>query len=562
MRDKNETTKILEEKENQPSRSRSSSLKPCIEESEIQSSKKLQENHIYPKYTKKELYVIVGSLCLVLFLASLDSTIVSTSLPTIANQLNSLSLMPWVITSNMLCATAVQPIFGKMSDVFGSKEVILFSILVFESSSLLSGLTNSMNMLIFSRGLTGIGRAGISVMAQIVISEIIPIDERGKYTGLFSMTFGVASIIGPLIGGIFTDKVSWRWCFFINIPLGIIASIGIIFLVKTPKATGDFKEKMKRIDFIGIILIVFGLIATLLGLNWGSSNYGWKSILVIVLLSTGILILVLFVFYEKNYAKEPLIPMNLFKIRNVSAMIGIMFFIRFAMLGIIYYMPVYYSVVYRSSATMVGVSLLPLVISWVACSMTSGYLISKTGYYRVFLRIGTFTLLAGSFVAIFLLKNKNKEIQIVHLFISGIGLGLCMQAMIICIQASVKREYVALSTSLLYFSRALSGAVSISLISAVLSTSLSRYLSEFSRKYPEYKEIAENSKQNTDGIYKDSVPNIVKNAVIDAYIKSIQNVFKFLAVVLVISFVLSLITQHFPIKDINIKKETEKKDVA
>ncbi|OLY77925.1 putative MFS-type transporter [Smittium mucronatum] len=492
----------------------------------------------------RENVILVLGLANALFLAALDNTIVSTALPTIANQLNSLSLVSWVATSYMLSSTALQPLYGKISDIFGTKVCLLFSIVVFMIGSLISGLSKSMVMLIIARGITGIGGAGIMVLVNLVISQTIPLRNRGKYMGIIGAVFGLSSVVGPLLGGVFTDKASWRWCFYINLPLGVMSFLVVFFIVKVKPSTGDVREKVKRIDFIGVALLMAGLIMILLALNWGGSEYSWSSARILCLLIIGIIIIGLFVFYDIKYPAEPLVPMSIFKIRNIALCLSSQFFLGYGMYGIIFYIPIYYNVLHNGSATESGLFLLPFMLGLVVASISSGQIISRTGIYRPSLWLGTAIMCVGAGLISTYSENTSGVKQRVYLAISGIGLGLCMQPMVISVQANSPRNILSMSTTMVGFFRVIGGSIGLAVVSAINSTHLSSSLNEFVSEYPQFEEVARIAVNNAKIIYAPTTDPIAKEAILQAYIHSLHNVFISLIPVVCLAFVLVLPVTH------------------
>ncbi|OMJ17654.1 putative MFS-type transporter YusP [Smittium culicis] len=505
------------------------------------------DDGIIPMSSKENLFLVLG-LAISLFLGALDNTIVSTALPTIANELNSLSQISWVATSYMLSSTALQPLYGKLSDVFGTKMCLIFAIVIFQIGSLISGLAKSVIILIIGRGITGIGGAGLFVLAILVISETIPLKDRGKYMGMFGAVFGLSSIIGPLLGGLFTDKASWRWCFYINLPLGVVSLLSVVFIIKVKPPTGSIKDKLSRIDFFGLLLLVSALVMILLALNWGGNDYAWNSPLVLSLLIVGLLMVAVFVIYEIKFPKEPLIPMKIFKVRNISLILASQFFIGYVMFGIIFYIPIYYNVLHDGSATKAGLFLLPFLLGLVFASIASGQFIARSGVYRPLFWVGTAVLAAGAGLISTFSQNTSSAIHIVYMVIAGLGLGLCMQSMIISAQASSTKEILSMSTTMVAFFRVIGGSIGLAVISAINSSFLSSKIDLFVAKYPEYKEIAEIAINNAKIIYAKSTPEIAKQGILDAYIVALRASFISLIPAAIIGFIFTVFIKHISIK--------------
>ncbi|PVU87131.1 hypothetical protein BB559_006207 [Furculomyces boomerangus] len=515
-----------------------------------------------PELSNRRKYIIVAGLCMSLFLSVLDRTIVSTVLPTIGNKFNALSSISWVLVSNLLTSTAFQPLYGKLSDIFGRKQSLLFTIIVFGVGSIISGCANNITTLIISRGITGIGAAGISVLIQIIISEIVTVRERGKFASLTSATFGVASLAGPLLGGIIADRLSWRWCFFINLPIGAIATVVIITLVKVKPTKGSMKEKVKKIDFLGMLLFLIGLTLILLALNLGGVSFPWKSPLVVSFFIVGFIILCIFVLVEMKFAVQPIIPMYLFRNRNVVCLILALFLASFGMYGVTYYMPLYYTVVHNGTAEMSGVFLVPYIITYVIFSIGSGNLISRTGHTVRFFQVGTFIAVVGQVLTSTLSATTPRALQILYLAISGVGTGCYTQSIMVSTQASVEPKDLAVVTSLIMFAFFSSGAISVSIISTILKANLNARLAEFASQYPEYTDIIEASKNNAKVAYDASTTYTARNGIIDAYVKSLQRVFIVTAVIVAVAFISTLFVKNFVLEKKPKPQPTEKPETV
>ncbi|PVZ97879.1 hypothetical protein BB558_006151 [Smittium angustum] len=517
--------------------------------------KALHEQMVYPEMSRRATILMVIGLAVAMFLSALDNTIVSTALPTIASDFNNLSSISWVATSYMLTATALQPIYGNIADIFGAKGTILTAIFVFEVGSLLCGLSNSMTMLIFVRGVSGIGGAGIMTLAMIILSQTIPLSERGQYMGFIGAAFGLSSIAGPLLGGLFTDKASWRWCFYINLPLGAIAIVAIIFLVKIDKPKGNLMEKLKRLDVVGVLIMICAIVMILLALNWGGTTYPWNSSRIIALLVVGILCIFIFIAYEYKFPKEPVIPLRIFRTRNLSLNFANQFLIGFGMFGLIFFMPMYYTVVYGGNATQSGLFLLPFMLGIVATSVSSGALISKTGVYRSFIWSGNAIFAVGIGLVTILNQDTKKAVQVIILLICGLALGLTMQPSLISVQASSTPDTLSMTTTLLQFFRVIGGTIGMTIVSTIMQNSLKTKLAVTSTLFPKYTKIIEAATKTAAVIRAPGVPKDLQEAIIDAYVKSIRAAFIVLIPITVIAFLIGMGITHIPLRAKKPKKE-------
>ena len=340
------------------------------------------------RLTGRALATVFVALMLGMFLAALDQTIVSTALPTIVGDLGGLSHLSWVVTSYLLASTVSTPIYGKLGDMYGRKPVFLAAIVIFLAGSMLAGLSQSMDQLIAFRFLQGAGAGGLMVTAQAIIGDIVPPRERGRYIGLIGGVFAVASVAGPLLGGFFVDQISWRWVFYVNMPVGLIAILIVIFKLqlRTP-------HNRHRIDYLGATLLSGGVGALILLTSWGGVEYGWGSATIVGLGVLGAVLLAAFLWQERR-AQEPIVPLTLFRSRIFNLASGMGATIGMAMFGAIVFIPLYLQLVYGSSATKSGLQMLPLMLGLLTAAILSGRAISRLGRYRMFPIAGTATLVA------------------------------------------------------------------------------------------------------------------------------------------------------------------------
>lgn len=397
-----------------------------------------------------------------MFLAALDQTIVSTALKTIAGEFKAFDEIPWVITSYMLFATASTPLYGKVSDLIGRRPVFLFSIAVFLVGSVLAAFSQDMTQLIIFRGVQGLGAGGLMPLAFTIISDIVPPRERGKYQGYFGAVFGLSSVIGPLLGGFFTDTVSWRWCFWINVPVGALA----IFLVVKNFHVPHVKRKVK-IDYFGAALLVGAVSCLLMALEFGNTD-GWGSGKIITYFIAAVVLTSVFIWWEFR-VEEPILPLDIFKNSVITTTTIVGFIVGFGMFGAIIYVSQYLQIVKGLSATEAGLSTIPMVVGIMSASIGSGQLISKWGKYKGFIVAGTVVLVA----AMALMGTVNGQTSMwlfsVYMLTLGLGLGLCMQNLVLAGQTGASIDQLGVVTSTQTFMRSLGGTIGIAIFGSILN---------------------------------------------------------------------------------------------
>ncbi|KAK9759582.1 hypothetical protein K7432_017273, partial [Basidiobolus ranarum] len=431
-----------------------------------------------------KLMLVFCGLSMAILLAGLDQTIVATALPKIASDFGAVNEIAWVATAYMLTATAVQPLYGKFSDIFGRKIVFLFAIVIFEVGSALCGASKNMTMLIISRAISGIGGGGIEGMVFIIITEIVPLRDRGKYQGLIGATYGLASVLGPLLGGIFTDDTTWRWSFYINLPFGALTVIIVTLFLQLPTPKGSLKEKIKRIDFLGTVLLLGFIISLLLPTEWGGGEYSWSSPRIISLYCVSGALLIAFIVVEHRFATEPIVPFRLFAMRNPLFSFITMFFFGMTFFGLLYYIPMYFQIVRGDSAITSGLEMLPLMLSASALSIVSGLFISKTGVVVVWCWVGSAIMTVGVGLLTIWNATTGHGEQIGFLLIVGAGAGCCFQTLIITGQSAVAHEDVGAVTALSSFFRSIGGVLGIAIFGSVFNNQLINGLSKLSYHIP------------------------------------------------------------------------------
>ncbi len=415
-----------------------------------------------------KLAILIGVI-LAMLLASLDQTIVSTAMPTIVRELKGLEHFSWVFTAYMLGSTVTVPIYGKLSDMFGRRNLYLLAIIIFLGGSVLCGLSQTMTQLIFFRALQGIGGGAMMVNSFAIIGEVFPPAERGKYQGMIGGVFGLSSIGGPLLGGWITDHTSWRWVFYVNIPIGIIAII--VLSAALPKIAIHLKDK--RIDWWGAFFITTTLIPLLLSLVWGGSIYSWGSWQIIGCLLTSIVSLALFISTEFK-APNPILAPGLFRNRVFVVSVCALFLTTMGMFGAIVYIPVFSQGVIGGSATHAGLVMTPMMLSLILASTISGRIISKTGRYKYLAITGTVIITAG----LFLFSTINAETinsgLVVRMIILGIGLGSTMPIFTLAVQSAFPVQRLGEVTAGTQLFRNIGGTVGTAVLGGIMNMQLGR----------------------------------------------------------------------------------------
>ena len=410
--------------------------------------------------------VIFGALLLVLFLAALDQTIVATALPKVVSDLGGITQYTWVFTAYMLGSTVTVPLYGKLGDAHGRKPLFIVAIVIFLVGSALCGASQNMWQLVIFRAVQGVGAGGLFPLTLAMVGMIIPPRDRGRYQGLIGSVFAGASIIGPLIGGFIVDNTSWRWIFYVNLPVGGLALVVILLTMPSRR----YKQE-HSIDWLGAGVLAAGTTALLLGLVWGGNQYPWGSPEVLGALVAAAVLLAAFGLVERG-VPEPILPFNLLRNQTVASSVACMALVGAAMFGTISFVPLFVQGVIGTSATSSGVVLTPLILGAVVTSIISGQIVSRTGRYRPNTLIGPVVLGAGMLLLWRMNVHTTNGEAARNMFIAGIGLGMMMQIFVLSVQNSVSRAAMGTATALTQFSRSIGATLGVTLLGVVVNQNL------------------------------------------------------------------------------------------
>ncbi|MQY32832.1 putative multidrug resistance protein MdtD [Streptomyces sp. RB17] len=491
-----------------------------------------QEEIKAAEHVSGNVFVPIGALLLGLLLAALDQTIVSTALPTIVSDLGGLEHLSWVVTAYLLASTAATPLWGKLGDQYGRKRLFQTAIVIFLVGSALCGMAQNMGELIGFRALQGLGGGGLMVLSMAIVGDIVPPRERGRYQGLFGAVFGATSVLGPLLGGLFTEHLSWRWVFYVNLPVGVVALAVIAAALHIPRHTAHHV-----VDYLGTLLIASVATCLVLVASLGGTTWAWGSTQIVGLALLGVLLAVAFVVVERR-AAEPVLPLKLFGVRTFSLAAVISFIVGFAMFGAMTYLPTFLQVVHGISPTLSGVHMLPMVVGLLLSSTISGQIVSRTGRWKVFPLTGTAVTTLGLLLLHRLDEHSSTAEMSGYFFVFGLGLGLVMQVLVLIVQNAVSYEDLGVATSGATFFRSIGASFGVAIFGTVFASRLGDKLAAAFRGVSLPPGTSPNAlKSDPRGIA--ALPPTLRPAALHAYASAITDVFLYAAPVALLGFLLA-----------------------
>ena len=492
----------------------------------------------------REILIVFSGLMLGMLLAALDQTIVATALPTIVGELGGVEHLSWVVTAYLLTATASTPLYGKISDLYGRRLVFQAAIVIFLVGSVLSGVAQDMLQLVVFRGVQGVGAGGLLALAFAIIGDVVSPRERGRYTGYMGAVFALSSVAGPLLGGFFVDHLSWRWVFYINVPLGILALVVTSSVLKLP-----FTTRRHRIDFEGAALLVLGVSCLLLALVWGGNEYEWTSSTIMGLLVAGSVVTGLFVVWEGR-AAEPILPLRLFRDDTFRLGSAMSFLLGCAMFGGITFLPLFLQIVTGASATESGLLMIPMMVGVLVSSILSGRIIAQTGRYKLWPLVGSAVAAGGMWLLSTMDADVGRLESSASMLVLGLGLGMTMQVLVLAVQNAVGHEDLGVATSAVTFFRSMGGSFGVAVFGAILAARLGDEIP--GRLPPGALDTAGGGDVQTLLNSPEQIralPPVIERAIAEGLAASTHTVFLWAVPVMLIAFGLAWLLREVPLKE-------------
>jgi EmrB/QacA subfamily drug resistance transporter len=493
--------------------------------------------------TKKRIWIIFSALIAGMLLSSLDQTIVSTAMPTIVGKLGGVEHQTWITTAYLLATTIVMPIYGKFGDVLGRRNLFLAAIAIFTLASIGCAFATDFWGFVIFRAIQGLGGGGLMILSQAIIADIVPANERGKYMGPLGAIFGLAAVAGPLLGGYFVDHLTWEWCFYINIPVGIIAFVIAFFTLTLPN-----KKAEKKIDLMGVLFLSIATTCLIFFTDFGGKSGGWTSLTTWTWGAGLIAAVALFIFTEAR-AEDPIIPLSLFKNPIFINSTAIGFVLGMGMFAALAFVPTFLQMSAGTSAAESGLLMLPMMVGLMGTSIYSGIRMSKTGKYKIYPILGSLLTIITMWWMTTLTADTPIWVICAQLFVFGAGLGFIMQVVVLVVQNSVPASQIGTATSTNNYFREVGSALGVAVFGAMFTTRLASSLKDVFAAAGASPEQAQSSTSSLDPQAMAQLPAAIRDGIINAYANSLAPVFWYLIPFMVVALILALTMKVIPLSD-------------